>query len=398
MIRSQILQLKHISGPMHFQLTKLFIFGFLVLFTFNYNTQAQNSDKFKVVIDAGHGGEDSGVNKMGVKEKDITLRVSLFIEEFLNKQSGIELIYTRTEDEFIGLKERAKLANDENVDLFVSIHCSSNEDSDVYGVETYFGGLHKSFEDHEIVQRENNVIFLEKNFDKTYRQILSEESIVYSAFKPWNKERSVESQLVANLIQKNLTENLNRNNLGVKEANFLVLNEINMPGVLVNIGHLSNVEESYYVSIVSHQKRLAEQISNAILEYKAMSTSGNSNFEVEETVQADVDAVVVETPVVVEEPKKVEKPNAPRPVYYVQILAANKQVELTPENFRGLNEITSIEEDYVFKYRYGKSSSYLEILEYLDNARAQGYKDAYVVVYLDGKRISIEDALKLGGE
>ena len=104
MIRLQFSELKQISRRKSTQGLKLFFICFLTLFTVNYNSFAQDSKKFRVVIDAGHGGEDFGVHKLGLKEKDVTLKVALKMEEYFAEDSDVELIYTRTKDEICWTK------------------------------------------------------------------------------------------------------------------------------------------------------------------------------------------------------------------------------------------------------------------------------------------------------
>lgn len=392
MIRLQFSEFKQISNLMAITPSKLFIFSFLILFTFNYESTAQDLDKFKVVIDAGHGGEDTGINKLGLMEKDIALDIALYVEEFFSRRKDIEIIYTRTEDEFLELKERAEIANDANADLFVSVHGRSSSDREVHGVETFFEGKPKNNLDYEFAAQDNQVIFLEKNFDKTYNEYVSDYTIVYSVFKLKNKDDLEQSEFFAEKVQQNLTENLNRNDGGIKQAEFLLLNQVDMPAVLINVGYLTNVEESYYLTSATNQQELAGQIANAIIEYKEIVRNGKTNFEIDNSIPAPVQ------PPVVEAPKTVSPEKNSRPTYYVQVLASYKEVEITPNNFKGLDQITSIYEGDVYKYRYGKSNSYLDILEYLNKAKEKGYTDAYVVVYLNGKKITIEEALKLGGE
>jgi len=461
MIRLQFLELKQISNVMSFQHSKLFIFCFLTLFTINYYSHAQNSDKFKVVIDAGHGGEDEGINTLGLKEKVVVLNVSLFIEEFLSEYEDIELIYTRQEDEFLKLSERSKIANKANADLFISIHSNASMKDDVNGVETFIGGNQNGIETLEIVKRDNNVIFLEKKYEKTYKSFITDSTINYNAFKPKEGRIQEKSNLLANKVKQYLSEHLNRENRGVKQAKYLLLNNVNMPGIVISLGYLSNMDENFLLASVRLQREMAKEISDAIIEYKAEVKAGTFDLKTENSDQKNTTIVnktekaeKAEKLVKVEKPKKsktlkkskkskktkktkkekkskktkkgssagtlkiaektdndvktlntekiekvdevkiLQQQDAPQPTYYIQVMTLSKEVELTPENFRGLDQITRIKEDFIYKYRYGKSNSYLEILDFLKHARAQGYNDAFVVAYLDGKPITIDEAFK----
>ena len=434
---------------------------------------------------------------MGLKEKEINLSVSLFIEDFLSEESDTELIYTRSKDEFYGLKERAVIANKADADLYVSIHCNSSENTEVNGVETYVIGMHKNEEDLNIADEENKVVFLEKKSHKTYNNLIADSTVVYTAFKPKQKEYLDKSKLIAQKVQNNLTDNLNRSDRGVKQAKFLVLNEVDAPGIIIKLGYLSNIDESYFLTSIANQKKLAKEISKAIIEFKDMTMYDKSDIidkedVVEESIVVDdVDDAVnvnttdiiintsetgesgdyVETNDVVDMVKtadntgniditetvktadnagnvhaidpvdnvtnddtldtvdslnnvdtadKVDSVNnvdtgdnadaiekvdsidqavmqkLSKPTYYVQIMAVDEKLDLTPENFNGLEEITSVNENNTFKYRFGKSKSYLEILDYLTKARRQGFRDAYVVAYLGDKKIPIQEAFKMG--
>src|SRR6187431_180960 len=107
------------------------------------NTYGQ-SNNFKVTLDAGHGGKDDGAKYFGNKEKDLTLAVTLKVGKILEQNSNITLIYTRQTDEFIELRERAKIANRSNSNLFISIHCNANKKSTPSGSETYVMGMSRA--------------------------------------------------------------------------------------------------------------------------------------------------------------------------------------------------------------------------------------------------------------
>ena len=148
------------------QIKLILIFSFLFgIFT----ADSQNNTKpFVVVLDAGHGGKDPGrPTDFGYKEKDIALKMVLKIGENLKKYKNIKVIYTRKTDIFLELRQRAAIANKADADLFVSIHCNAHS-SNAYGTETYVLGLHRNESNFRVAQQENEVIFLEEDFETNY--------------------------------------------------------------------------------------------------------------------------------------------------------------------------------------------------------------------------------------
>ena len=147
---------------------RLFFSFCLLLMTLVINAQS-----FTVVIDAGHGGKDPGaVSANGkVHEKDITLNVALMVgENIAKKYPEVKVLYTRKTDKFVGLNDRARIANKANADLFISIHVNAAENRSAKGAETYTLGIEEARTERnlEIAKRENGVILLEDNHEKTY--------------------------------------------------------------------------------------------------------------------------------------------------------------------------------------------------------------------------------------
>ena len=181
---------------------------------------AQNKP-FVVVIDPGHGGKDPGNLGNGFKEKDIVLDVSLQGGALLEQQ-GIQVIYTRKKDVFIELYDRAPVANKADADLFVSIHCDSHN-SQAYGAGTFVMGLSKSDKNLNTAKKENEVIFLEENYQERYKGFdpSSPESLI--GLTLLQEEYLDQSIRLAGMIQKNLVNNLKRKDRSVRQDVFWVL-------------------------------------------------------------------------------------------------------------------------------------------------------------------------------
>ena len=128
----------------------------------------ETKEDFIVVLDAGHGGKDTGNRGNGYYEKYIALNITKMIGAKLQKQKGIKVIFTRKDDRFIPLKNRARIANQADADLFISIHCDAFTSPKAYGAGTFVLGLHRTKDNFRIAQKENSVIFLEDDYETTY--------------------------------------------------------------------------------------------------------------------------------------------------------------------------------------------------------------------------------------
>lgn len=177
--------------------------------------------RFKIVIDAGHGGRDQGAAGRKAQEKDITLKIAQRTGKYIRRRTrGVDVILTRDKDEFISLNERANFANFCQADLFISIHANSARGY-AEGTETFV----------------------------------------------WNKRHNPWSLKLAQLIQEEYTERGKRKNRGVKKANFAVLRNTNMPAVLTEVGFISNAQEEKYLRSRRGRRKLAYCIYQAVKQY-----------------------------------------------------------------------------------------------------------------------------------
>lgn len=351
-----------------FFLVLIFFIGFLLPKT----SHAQN--KFEVVLDAGHGGKDSGTTGgNGYLEKDIALEIVLEVGDILEEHDDVKIIYTRKKDVFLELMERANIANNADADLFVSVHCNANRSSQPYGAETYVLGLHRNKDNLEVAMRENSVIYLEEDYEVTYGGFDPNSAESYIGMTLMQEEYLDQSILLASLVQDNFTQELKRKNRGVKQAGFLVIRETYMPRVLIETGFLSNDKEGRYLNSDKGQEEIAEAIANAILEYKKaldldlMEVSGDVSNETK--IYDGIE-------------------------FKVQLAASSRKLEPAPYNFKGLKNVERTKEGKYYKYYYGSTSDYLEIQELHRKAQSAGYKTSYVVAFRDGEKITVSEALK----
>ena len=223
---------------------------------------------FTIVIDAGHGGKDSGcLGKNGGKEKNINLAVAKAVGKLLEKNlKDVKVIYTRTTDVFVELNERAEIANRAKADLFVSIHTNSLPNGKVYrGAETYTLGMHRAADNLAVAKRENSVITLEKDYEQHYEGFdpkSAESYIIFEFIQDKNMEKSVR---LAKLIQQQF-KTAGRPDKGVHQAGFLVLRATSMPACLVELGYITG-EEAFLCSEAG-VNQMSQSIYQAIVNYK----------------------------------------------------------------------------------------------------------------------------------
>jgi N-acetylmuramoyl-L-alanine amidase len=229
----------------------------------------------KIVIDAGHGGHDTGtIGPNGLLEKDVVLDVAKRLGRLLESRLGAEVIYTRQDDTFIPLETRTAIANRERADLFISIHANSSRDSDARGVETYYLNFTSSPEALEVAGRENAV---------SEKSIYELQDLVK---KIALKEKIEESREFAGDVQDSLYGGLSLKNAGIrnrgtKKAPFIVLIGANMPSILAEISFVSNPTDERKLESSEHRQRIAESLYRGVSKY----ASGLSGVKVASKIE-----------------------------------------------------------------------------------------------------------------
>lgn len=230
----------------------------------------------KVVIDAGHGGKDAGTSGIFSKEKDIALSIALELGEIIKKNmSDVEIIYTRKDNSFIELHDRARIANKNGADLFISIHCNSAPNKRIKGTETYVMGLHTSQSNLEVAKRENSVVLLEDSYEERYEGFDPNAPESHILFSLYQNAYLGNSLVLADKIENQFRKRVGRTSRGVKQAGFLVLWKTSMPSVLVEVGFLSNSEEERFLNDKLGKTYIASGIFRAFREYKEDIESSN---------------------------------------------------------------------------------------------------------------------------
>ena len=219
-----------------------------------------------IVLDAGHGGKDPGtIGKYGTKEKNVVLDITKRIGRLLEKNTGIKIVYTRTEDVFVPVWKRTKIANEANGKIFVSIHVNANPNRKIKGFETYLLQSGKSADAIEVASRENAVIKLEE-VRSQYKELTGENLIMATMAQSMFMKESVD---LAAMIQIELDKKIDSPNRGVKQAGFYVLIGASMPNVLVESGFISNPSEERNLKKPGYRQNIAESIYNAIMKFKS---------------------------------------------------------------------------------------------------------------------------------
>lgn len=389
--------------------------------------------EFTLVIDAGHGGHDTGAPGKFSKEKDINLKTALAFGKYVEKNCpDVKVIYTRKKDVFVELKDRAGIANKAKADLFISIHTDALENNSVArGMTTYTLGMHRAKDNLDVAKRENSVILIEKNYKETYQGFdpnSAESYIIFEFMQDKNMQRSVD---LATFIQNNTCKAADRPSRGVKQAGFLVLRETSMPSCLVELGFITTPAEEKLLNEDVTIDNIAKGIYNAFVEYKKKYDNNITvPYKAEEPTINIVDVVPgqekkeevrAEKPdktVKAEEKeekkegkKKKEKEkeekekekektlyvasgdNAGVPVFKVQILATDKPFKKGDAHFKGRTDYNQYTENGMTKYTIGETTDYNEILRLKSELQAT-FGDCFVVAFKEGQKMNISEAIK----
>ena len=346
----------------------------VLFFTFTFGF-SQNTTKFKVVLDAGHGGKDPGAVKNGIKEKDVVLDVVLKIGKILEKNKNIEVIYTRKTDIFIGLRERANIANKAKANLFISVHCNGVKSTAAKGTETFVMGMSRTDTNLDIAKKENGVIFLEKDYNEKYKGFDPNNPETLLGLKILQEEFLDQSISLASEIENNFISNNKRYSRGVKQQPIWVLDATVMPGVLIELGFVTHPEEGQYLSSEKGKEEMSESISNAIVSYK------NNYFN---GVLAEKETVENSTPTKANlnsENNNSNNEKSNKTYYKVQIAAGTKKLDTKPSNFKGLKQISVEKDKKLYKYFYGEETDLVACKKKLEEAKKKGYTSAYIVTF-----------------
>jgi N-acetylmuramoyl-L-alanine amidase len=362
----------------------------------------------KVVIDAGHGGNDPGALGPKYKEKNIALAIALKLGGLIKENfPEIEVIYTRTTDVFVELYNRARIANESKADLFISIHCNSTKTPDPSGTETWVMGLNKSEANLEVAKKENAAILMEADYSSQYDGFdpnSPEANIIFSLYQNVYLDQSLN---LAAKVQSQFENRVGRVNRGVKQAGFLVLYKTTMPGILVETGFISNPEEEEFIASDKGQSLIASAIYRAFKEYKNGITGGVADTKdtVNDLIHKDQPEIKIPDSSAGSHKINVVKPpqadtlrkieNGQQIIFRVQFTASAVQKPMNSPDFKGMQGVKMYFHNGLYKYTVGNENTLESAVILQHEVQQKGYKDAFVVAFMDEKRITPEEALEL---
>ena len=374
---------------------KLIIFLFVFVFSGNFIVAQENRTKIKtIVIDPGHGGKDSGT--MGTKrfkiyEKHVALAVSLKLGKYISDAfPEVEVIYTRDSDFFLELNERTEIANKANADLFISIHCDGFTNPKPSGASVFVMGMSKLKANMDVAMRENSAIYLEDNYKKKYDGFDPKSPESYIVFSLMQNTYLNQSLKIAEQVETQFSTRANRKSRGVKQAPFYVISRTNMPSILIECGFLTNPKEEEFLHSEIGQDYIASAIFRAFRSYK-------ESVEIEEpkikdTIKSDVkiNNDVEKKIKVIADAKQESDLNL---IFKIQIGTYLKSM-LDQKEFVNLNT-EEVKINGTFKYFVNSGNDKKEADNLRNHLREKGFNGAFVVAFLNGKRISTKEALNL---
>jgi len=369
----------------------LLLLAGLLLSTSFADVKKKNNSKIRtIVIDPGHGGHDPGnlgTGRYKTTEKHVALAISLKLGDYIeNVFPDVNIIYTRkTNDKFLKLGERTQLANDNNADLFISVHCDAFTNPDAFGAGVYVMGMSKLKANMDIAMKENAVIYLEDDYKENYEGFDPNSPESYIVFSLTQNTHLDQSLHIAEKIEKEFRSLFNSKSRGVKQAPFYVISRVNMPSILVEAGFLTNPKEEDLLQSEKGQDHLASAIFRAFKAYK-------------EDFEGTTSLVESKVPVVIkkEKIKKIIQENKitnEMVVFKVQIGTYLKSM-LNDALFVSLDAEQQLLNG-TFKYYVGKETDKMSADKLKSHLKKKGFKGAFVVAFYKDKRISIKEALDL---
>ena len=405
------------------------ILGIIWLLCCCYLTAAAKD--FVVVIDAGHGGHDSGAVGKTVKEKNINLKVALKLGKLIEgKCNDVKVIYTRKTDVFVNLNRRAEIANEAKADLFISVHTNALANNHTArGASTWTLGLARSSANLDVAKRENAVILYEDDYKTRYAGFDPNSSESYIIFEFMQDQFMSQSVHFASMIQQQFKSNSKRVDSGVHQAGFLVLRATSMPSVLVELGFISTPAEEKYLASEEGSSSMANSIFNAFLAYKTeqQSREASVNNTPASKVIADDEEVkpianVKPTPKAsaekTESTKNIQQKSTASkseslkasstkqpattkvggnktdaPVFKIQFLTASAKLSSNDKRLKGLQPVDYYVENGTYKYTYGASTDYNAVRSKLKSVTAK-FKDAFIIAFKNDKKVNVNEAIK----
>ncbi len=399
----------------------------IIFLTLSFTSYGDNR-KFTLVIDPGHGGKDVGARGVFSMEKNINLNVALAFGRYVERNCpDVKVIYTRKTDVFLTLHERARIANRNKADLFISVHTNALPGGRIArGLETYTLGMHRAKDNLDVAKRENSVILVEKDYKQHYEGFdpnSAESYIMFEFIQDRNMAKSVD---LAKMVQQSVCYTANRPDKGVKQAGFLVLRETSMPSCLIELGFITTPEEEQFLNTSKGIDNMGRGIYQAFVRYKnKYSDNVVIPYVAEKEPYLNVPNVVPQNPVAqpgesikeernrqraeraeqeqpleprviptesVRDDRKVETDTNEPVIFKVQIVACSRSLRPGSQQFKGHDNVECYTENGMKKYTIGSSADYDEINR-LRNSLLTDFPQAFIVAFKGGKRVDVYEAI-----
>jgi len=348
----------------------------------------------RVVIDAGHGGHDHGTSGAYNKEKKVALDIALLLGKRIEQQlPEVEVLYTRKTDKFISLKQRAAYANRHNADFFISIHCNGGSTT-AQGTETFVLGLHRNEDNLKVAMRENNSILLEDDYNQHYGNFQPNSPEAYIIFSLHQNNHLNQSLHLAGMIEQEFKGQAGRRSRGVKQAGFLVLRETAMPSILVETGFLTNKTEERFMASSQGKQRLSDAIYTAFKSYKDKQDAENMHLVEQKLKKQEKQRIQAAAAAEKQKRKTPSAWNWPAlkdvntaDQYFIQLMVSSKY-DKSQSDFSGIDNVVMeyVERGDVYKYMAGPYNEISEAKAAQEKIRTAGFRDAFVLRYVNGKR------------
>ena len=360
-------------------------FGILLLTILaTATTFAQKGEKIQtIVIDAGHGGKDPGALGKNTREKDVNLAVArkfgAYIEE---NMPDVKVIYTRKKDVFVELGERAAIANRNNADIFISLHCNAVPTaSSAHGAETYVMGESKNEANLNVAKKENAAILLEDNAGEKYDNFDPNSTEAYILFSLSQSVYQSQSLQLADKVQQQLVGRAGRSDRGVQQAGFLVLWKTSMPSILVELGFLSNPKEEQFLASEKGQAQLALALYHAFKDFKQ--SYDEDNRQSSRPTSSEITS---------SESHSAASNDGNEVVFKVKFASRDREVPVTDKAFSKVKEVGVYYYNKAYRYTSGSFSTKAAATARQSELRALGFSDAFVIAFINGERATLKEA------
>jgi N-acetylmuramoyl-L-alanine amidase len=351
---------------------------------------AKSSDRVqKVIIDAGHGGKDPGnlgTRRYRSTEKDVALAVAQQTAAKIKElYPDVQVVLTRNSDRFLELYERTAIANREQGDLFISIHCDAAENKSAYGSTTYVMGKNHD-DENQVALRENSVILMEDNYQDKYEGFDPRKPESYIALTLYQYAFQTQSIEFAQTIQNAFRNDVGRKDRGVRQQPLYVTSRCSMPSVLIELGFTTNSAEEDYLNSSEGQDAMSTAIARSFGAYKARRERGLSPAQPNNSGNAEGQAQEVVAPA---------PPPAPTVVFAIQLSVSGLKKSTAEAPFNAVEDVWIKPDGRLYRYLQGHYLTLDDAKAALGGVQKKGFADAFIVAYKGDDRISPAEAERL---